>query len=70
MTPEARRFAERMKAKRITLYWSLHDLSRHAGVHNRYLGRLERGVQVPSLDVAAKIARALKVKLGELTDVS
>jgi transcriptional regulator with XRE-family HTH domain len=68
MTPEVKRFAVQMKARRVSAYWSLRDLSRHAHVHDRYLARIERGEQVPTLEVAAKIARALKVKLGELTD--
>jgi transcriptional regulator with XRE-family HTH domain len=68
MTPEAKRFAERVRARRITQYWSVRDLARHADVHYNYLARIERGEQVPSIDIASKIARAFKVRLGELLD--
>jgi transcriptional regulator with XRE-family HTH domain len=68
MSPEAKRFANRMRAKRIAQYWSLRDLGRHAGVHHNYLGRVERGEAVPTLDAAAKIARAFRAKLGEMID--
>jgi transcriptional regulator with XRE-family HTH domain len=70
MTPEVKRFAERMRAHRISGYWSMRDLARHAGLHYNYVARIEHGEQVPSLEVAARIARALKIKLGALTDES
>ncbi len=66
--PEAKRFADRVRAQRITRSWSMRDLASHAGIHENYVAMIEKGKQVPSLDVAARIARAFKVRLGELLD--
>ena len=48
------------------------ELSLKAGLHPNVLGRYERGDTVPSVEIAAKIAKALDVSLdylSELTDI-
>jgi transcriptional regulator with XRE-family HTH domain len=42
------------------------DLSAKAGIHINVVGRYEREEAVPSIEVAAKIAEALKVSLDYL----
>jgi len=41
-------------------------LARLAGVHQTYIGLLERGERTPNLDTANAIAQALGKTLGEL----
>jgi transcriptional regulator with XRE-family HTH domain len=68
MTPECKRFRERMRARRIAASWSANALARRAHITKGYVGRVERGEQIPSLEIAARIAKALGVKLSDLTD--
>ena len=45
------------------------ELARRARVPQGYLAQLESGVKTnPSLDVLKRLARALKVKVGELLE--
>jgi len=53
----------RLRVKRDLSQEALADL---AGLHATYIGRIERGRQNISLTNIGKIARALKVKPGEL----
>ncbi|GLS03931.1 hypothetical protein GCM10007860_10760 [Chitiniphilus shinanonensis] len=46
--------------------WSQEALAERADLNRSYLGEIERGDAMPSLDTAAKLARALGVKLSEL----
>ena len=39
-----------------------------AGVHPTYVGMVERGVRNPTLDVAERLARALRVALPKLIE--
>jgi transcriptional regulator with XRE-family HTH domain len=41
-------------------------LAAHAGVHDNLIGRYERGEAIPSIEIAGKIAEALKVSLDYL----
>ena len=40
----------------------------HAGIHRTYVSDVERGARNPTIEVVAKIAKALGVKPGELLD--
>lgn len=44
------------------------NLAKRSGVSHGYLARLEIGMQDPSLSTLAKLAKALKVTVGELVD--
>ena len=49
---------------------SQESLAEAAGLHPTYISMVERGVRNPTLDVAARIARALKVTLPRLIEQS
>lgn len=40
----------------------------HAGIHRTYISDVERGARNPTVEVVAKIAKALGVKPGALLD--
>ena len=42
------------------------ELADRAGMHFTYIGQIERGLRNPSLVNLEKIAKALRVKAGEL----
>ena len=48
--------------------WSQEELDFASGVHRTYISGIERGVRNPTLTNLAKLAKALKVPLGELVD--
>ena len=46
--------------------WSQGDLAKQSGVSREMIGKYERGENIPSIDVAAKMAEALGVTLDYL----
>jgi transcriptional regulator with XRE-family HTH domain len=42
------------------------ELAAKVGIHAMYVSRIERGVQVPSLPLLEKLAKALKVDMKKL----
>ena len=62
----ARCFGENLVRARRAADISQEALSFEAGVHRTEIGMLERGVRVPLLDTAVKLASALGVPLDEL----
>lgn len=40
----------------------------HAGIHRTYISDLERAARNPTISIVERLARALKVKPGELLD--
>ena len=46
--------------------YSIEKLAELAGLHSNYIGRIERGQQSASVVYIVKLARALKVKPGDL----
>ncbi len=59
-------FALVLRRHRIAKKLSRHGLAQVAGLHQTYIGLIERGLSNPSLDVADAIARALGVALSKL----
>jgi len=47
---------------------SQEKLAERAGLHPTYVSMIERGVRNATLDVAARIAKALKVELPKLIE--
>ena len=66
MHPTRRRLSVRLKALRIKRGMTQEALAKKAGISRGYLLRLEAGRQDPSLSTLTSLAKALKVKVGDL----
>src|SRR5207247_1818669 len=62
-------FSEVIRTRRTELGMSQADLATAAGVDRRQIRRYEAGEQQPLLTVAAAIANALKISVGELAGI-
>ena len=63
-----KKFAMRLKRLRADRKISQAGLAEKSGVSREYIARLELGQQDPSLGTLQKLAKALKVKVGELVE--
>ena len=59
-------FSQVVAKHRVKKSLSRAALARLAGLHQTYIGLLERGERTPNLDTANAIAQALSKPLGEL----
>jgi len=64
----SKRFGITVRARRIEAELSQEKLAELAGLHPTYVGMVGRGVRNPTFDVAARLARALKVNLPKLIE--
>ena len=62
------RLTRNMQTLRRHKGWSQEELADRAGLHRTYISGVERGVRNPTLTVLEKIAVALGVSIGALTD--
>jgi transcriptional regulator with XRE-family HTH domain len=62
----AKRFGIVVRNRRIAASLSQERLAELARVHPTYVGMVERGVRNPTIDVAERIAKALKSDLSTL----
>jgi len=62
----SKRFGIAIRNRRNKAGISQEQLAELAGLHPTYIGMVERGVRNPTLDVAARLAKALKVELPKL----
>lgn len=60
------RLGARIRAKRTAKGWSQAQLAEAVGVGANYVGILERGVKLPTLDTLIKLAKALGCSPAEL----
>ncbi|HJV51150.1 MAG TPA: XRE family transcriptional regulator [Noviherbaspirillum sp.] len=56
----------RLKILRRQMGWSLEAMARQTGLTKSYLSKVERGLSVPSIAVALKLSKALRVDVEEL----
>jgi transcriptional regulator with XRE-family HTH domain len=63
-----KRLIVRLKQQRAKQGLSQADLAEKAGLSREYIARLETGKHDPSLSVLEKLAKALKVKVGDLVE--
>ena len=63
-----RTLATRLREMREEKGWSQERLAREAKITRVYINRLETRKQDPRLTVVARLAQALKVKIGDLVD--
>ncbi len=59
-------FAAVLKEKRTARKMSMETLAETAGLHQTYIGLIERGLRNPSLDTLQVIADALEVRASSL----
>ena len=59
-------FAQALQGQRLAKKLSRQALAEKAGLHQTYVGLIERGISNPSLDVASAIAEALEVPFAKL----
>jgi transcriptional regulator with XRE-family HTH domain len=62
----AKSFGLAVRARRTAAGLSQEELAERAGLHPTYVSMVERGIRNPSLDVAARLAKALKAGLPAL----
>jgi transcriptional regulator with XRE-family HTH domain len=60
------KFGARVRARREALGLTQAKLAEKAGVTSNYVGVLERGLKLPTLDTLVKMARALDLRPAEL----
>ena len=60
------RFGRAVRKLRSARGWSQERLAEHADLNRTYLGEIERGVAIPSLASASKIASAFGLRLSVL----
>lgn len=65
-TPLQRALGDRVRARRHELDLTQAELAFRAEIHYTYIGSLETGVRNPSIDLVARLAKALETDLGEL----
>lgn len=62
------RLTRNIQALRRSKGWSQEELADRAGLHRTYISGVERGVRNPTLTVLDRIASALGVGIGDLTN--
>lgn len=60
------RFGQVVRVTREDRGWSQEQLAGRADLNRSYLGEIERGTVMPSIETAAKLAAALGVSLSSL----
>jgi transcriptional regulator with XRE-family HTH domain len=59
-------FAKQLKTLRTQKNWSMQELSDSAGVSKSMICKIENEEVQPTIDVAARLAKALKVTISEM----
>ncbi len=62
------KFGQNMKKIRVAKKMSQGDIYRITKIERAYISNLESGKQNPTLETISKIAKALKVEIGDLTN--
>ena len=65
-TPLQRALGDRVRERRHELELTQAGLAERAHIHYTYVGALETGTRNPSVDLVARLARALELDLGVL----
>ena len=63
-----RRVGRNIKKEREARGWSQEELADRAGLHRTYVSGVERGVRNPTVTVLERMAKALSLKIGQITD--
>lgn len=68
MSAISKRFGDALRKHRTVQGLSQESLAEKSGLHPTYIGMVERGLRNPTLDAAAKMAKALRVELSALIE--
>lgn len=68
ITSISKNFGNAVRNRRTAAGLSQEKLAETAGLHPTYISMVERGIRNPTIDVAARIAKALKVTLPRLIE--
>lgn len=66
--PNSRAFGAAVRRLRDERLWTLYDLGRYADMHPDYLGLVERGLNIPSLNTIIALAEAFGVPAATLLE--
>jgi transcriptional regulator with XRE-family HTH domain len=61
-----RELGDRIRRRRHELELTQAELAFRSGIHYTYIGSVETGARNPSIDLVARLARALEIDLGKL----
>lgn len=61
-----RTIGKKVKKRRTSLGLTQEELAEKVGISRAYMGFVEQGRNVPTLETLEKIAKALKIKMAEL----
>jgi transcriptional regulator with XRE-family HTH domain len=64
----SKQFGVALRRRRLASGWTQEKFAERAGLHPTYVSMVERGVRNPTLEAAARIAKALKVSLPKLIE--
>jgi transcriptional regulator with XRE-family HTH domain len=64
----SKQFGIAVRNRRVAAGLSQEKLAERAGLHPTYVSMVERGVRKPTLEVSARIAKALKVSFPKLVE--
>ena len=67
-TSSKQKLGKKVRELRKAQGWTQENLEEYSGLDRTYISDIERGVRNPSLKSLEKLAKALKVKLSDLTD--
>ena len=60
------KLGKRVKELRIEKHLTQEQLAEKASIHPKFVGKIERALNKPSVDTLLKISKALDIKLEEL----
>ncbi|HAM34608.1 MAG TPA: XRE family transcriptional regulator [Elusimicrobia bacterium] len=66
MSDLARTLGNSIRPRRLKLGLTQEEMSARVGIHYTFLGHIERGNRLPSLETLARIAEVLKVPMHSL----
>lgn len=66
MNPDLKHFGQRVRELRLSAGFSQEELAERCGLHRTYIGGIERGERNVGVLNLLQLARALRVRPGEL----
>ena len=67
-TSSKQKLGNKVRELRKAKGWTQEKLEEHSGLDRTYISDIERGIRNPSLKSLEKLAKALKIKVSDLTN--